>query len=78
MTRRDFLRLLEDLLEQPSDSLTGSEELEALNWDSLKGLEFLVLVDENFNGYQLPPEDLANVRLVDDLIAALGDRISGA
>jgi acyl carrier protein len=76
MTRTDFLRLLENLLEQPPGSLKGTEELEAVNWDSLKGLEFLVLVDETFNGYQLLPEDLMEVRIVDDLIAALGTRVS--
>jgi acyl carrier protein len=76
MTRADFLDLLEGLLEQPGGALSGSEELEALAWDSLKGLEFLVLVDENFGGYQVSPEQLAEVRCVNDLIALLGPRVS--
>ena len=76
MTRSDFLSLLDNLLEQAPGTLKGAEELEAMGWDSLKGLEFLVLVDEHFNGYQLPPEELVDVRLVDDLVAALGSRIA--
>src|SRR5579883_263051 len=67
MKRADFLGLLEGLLEQPGGALSGPEELEALGWDSLKGLEFLVLVDENFGGYQVSPEQLAEVRCIDDL-----------
>jgi acyl carrier protein len=76
MTRSEFLRRLEQLLEQPAGQLSGTEELEALGWDSLKGLEFLVLVDEAFDGYQLPPEDLVDIRVVNDLVAVLGSRVT--
>lgn len=74
MERRQFLSRLEELLEQPAGSLSGPEKLEALSWDSLKGLEFLVLVDETF-GYELPPADLVEATIVEDLIGLLGDRV---
>ena len=76
MKRNDFMRRLEELLEQPANSLSGSEELEALNWDSLKALEFLAMVDETFGGEELSPVELVEVRLVDDLIVTLGARIT--
>lgn len=70
------MRRLEELLEQPPNSLSGSEELEALNWDSLKALEFLALVDETFSGEELSPVELVEARVVDDLIATLGSRVT--
>jgi len=72
MKKSDFLRKLEELLEQPTNSLSGNEELEALNWDSLKALEFLAMVDETFGS----SVELGDVRVVDDLIATLGPRIT--
>lgn len=76
MKRAHFVRLLEELLEQPGGTLSGSEELESLGWDSLKGLEFLILIDKNFDGYQVQPEELADVRQVNDLIILLGPRVA--
>lgn len=76
MRKTEFLKCLEDLLEQPLGSLSGREELEGLNWDSLKALEFLALVDQLFEGYQLPPDDLVGVTLVEDLVVLLGGRIT--
>ena len=76
MTRSELMRRLEELLEQPANSLSGSEELEALDWDSLKALEFLAMVDELFGGEEMSPVELVEVRVVDDLIATLGSRIT--
>jgi len=76
MKRRDFLHRIEELLEQPANSLSGKEELETLNWDSLKALEFLAMVDETFGGEELAPGELMEIRLVNDLIAILGSRIT--
>jgi acyl carrier protein len=76
MTKKDFLLRLDELLEQPAGTLSGAEELEALGWDSLKALEFLALVDETFEGYELPPEELVEAKTINDLVALLGDRVA--
>ncbi len=70
------MRKLEELLEQPANSLSGSEELEALNWDSLRALEFLALVDETFGGEDLSPAEIIEARSIKDLIAMLGSRVT--
>jgi hypothetical protein len=62
MKKSDLLRRSEELLMQPANSLFGKEELKTLNWDSLKALEFLSMVDEVFGGDALSAVALAEVR----------------
>lgn len=76
MNRADFTRLIEELLEQPAGSLNGRAELEAVNWDSLKALEFIDLVDQKFDGYQVSPDALAQCASVDDLVDLMGSRVA--
>lgn len=75
MNRSEFIHLLEELLEQPADTLTGSDALDDHGWDSMTIVGFLAMVDEHF-GFTPPPAAIAKCRVVEDLIALLGDRVA--
>ncbi len=72
MDRKDFLLALDDMLELPAGTLTGAEELEALDtWDSLAVISFIALVDERM-GVVVEGEALARAGTVADLLALAG------
>jgi len=76
MRKPEFLKLLDNLMDLPAGSLRGEDSLEELEgWDSMAAMDFLALVDESF-GCTLSPQRLAECRIVDDLVSAVGDRIS--
>ncbi|MGH9559065.1 MAG: acyl carrier protein [Bryobacteraceae bacterium] len=67
MNREQFLRQFEELLEQPSGTLTGAEKLEEVEgWDSVALVSFLALADEHF-GRRLAPRDVGKCETVDEL-----------
>lgn len=77
MTKKDFLTHLEEVLEADAGSITGNESLNDLaGWDSLAAMVFIAMVDEKFN-INLSASKLADSKNVGDLIALLGDQISG-
>jgi acyl carrier protein len=77
MTKKDFLTHLEEVLEADAGSITGNEFLNDLpGWDSLAAMVFIAMVDEKFN-INLSAPKLADSKTVGDLIALLGDQISG-
>ncbi len=76
MQRTLFLRLMEDLFERKPNTLAGGEMLEELNWDSLKALEFLTLVDDKLGGYEVAPDQLMECRTVDHLLGLVGEKLS--
>jgi acyl carrier protein len=72
MDRKDFLLALDEMLELPAGTLTGSEELDTLDgWDSLGVISFIALVDEKLN-IVVEGEKLAQAKTVDDLLALAG------
>ena len=67
--QNDFLKQLEDLLECPIGSLTGSEILAELpEWDSVAVLGVIAL-SETMGGRALSPVDFQNVRTVNEVLA---------
>ncbi len=74
MHRSEFLPLLDELFELDSGTLKGSEDLDAICWDSVRAIEFIVLVNEKF-GLEVVPNSLMKAKTVDDLIALAGDKI---
>ena len=77
MTKQEFLRELEDVLEADVESINGDETLADLgSWDSLAVVSFIAMVDEKC-GVTLAASKLADAKSVGDLIALLGDKISG-
>ncbi len=76
MTRQDFLKELEEVLDVESGSIKGDEALSDLDgWDSLAVMAFIAMVDEMFD-VTLSASGLAESKNVSDLIALLGDKIS--
>ena len=77
MTKREFLALLEEIVEEAPGTLTGSEKLreQLAGWDSLAVLSFIALVDEKF-GTTVSPKAIAESETVNDLIELLHGKIT--
>ncbi|MDR3689475.1 MAG: acyl carrier protein [Fimbriimonas sp.] len=75
MTRAEFLDRVAELMEMGQGSLTGDETLEALGWDSLCALSFIVLADEEFQ-LRVTGSQMRSARSVQDLLEMVNDRIS--
>ena len=66
MTRHDFLSAMDNVLELPAGTLTGSENLEDLeNWNSLAMVEYIALADSN--GAKLSPRQIRDCETIDQL-----------
>jgi acyl carrier protein len=75
MTEVEFYKEVENILEAPSGSITGSELLADLaGWDSLAVLSFLALADEKFEAV-LSATQLADCRSVADLVKLFPGKI---
>jgi acyl carrier protein len=75
VTKSEFLKLVDELLEVPPGTLRGDERLDELNMGSLAVIGFIGLVDEHF-GISIPPRQIADCVTVNDLAALLGDKIT--
>lgn len=68
MTRTEFLKELDAILELPEGSLKGTETLESLeNWNSLAMVDFIALADNN-NGVKLSARQIGQSETVADLL----------
>lgn len=77
MTKQEFLTELEDVLEADAGSIKGDEALTDLEgWDSLAVMAFIAMVNEKFD-VTLSASKLADSKNVGDLVALLGDKITG-
>lgn len=74
MRRKDFLLLLDEVIEAQAGTLTGAEALQDIAWDSLSVLGFIALMDERF-GVAVSPKKLSKCKTVYDLIAMAGDQV---
>ncbi|PLY16318.1 MAG: hypothetical protein C0631_04085 [Sedimenticola sp.] len=76
MKKKDFLLLIEDVLEVDEGSLNGTEALEDLEmWDSLAVVTFIALVDEHLE-MSISPEKISAAKSVSDLLALTGDKLN--
>ena len=72
MTRTDFLRSLDEILELTPGTLTGTESLsDYALWDSTAMVSFMALVHEQ-NGTNLVPKALEACDGVPDLLKLAG------
>jgi len=77
MTKQEFFKELEEVLEVDAGSITGDELLKDLpEWDSLAVLSFIAMVNEKLD-VNLSADRLAKAKNVGDLILLLGNKISG-
>jgi acyl carrier protein len=75
MANAAFLRKLEEIMEIEAGSLNGDEELARLEaWDSLKVMEFLAFLDEEYS-LTVSPKAIAACKTVGDLAAVLPRRV---
>jgi acyl carrier protein len=73
---KDFLLLLDELLDLEPGTVKGGETIDALDgWNSLAVISFMALVDEHF-GVSLQPRQISGSKTVADLMGLLGDRIT--
>lgn len=72
MTKADFLRELDEMLELAPGTLSGDEALADVDgWDSLAVISFIALVDEKLN-LVVEGEKLARAKTVADLLDIAG------
>ena len=72
MTREQFYRKLEEILEGEPDSIKGNEELAAVKgWDSLGVLSFIAMADSVL-GRTVPVAHLERCKTVNDLARVAG------
>ena len=75
-TKREFLSLLEEILEVTPGTLKGNEQLLDLEgWDSLAVVSFIAMVDERF-GETLAPREISKADSIADIVGLLGDKIA--
>ena len=76
VTKVQFLKLLDELLELDLGTLKGDELLTNLpRWDSLALIGFIALLDENF-GVSVPATKINECKTVADLMALVKDRVT--
>jgi hypothetical protein len=69
MTKDEFLRSLDELMELPAGTLQGPERLDELeNWNSMAMIGFIALADSN-SGVKLSPRQIAASETVSDLLS---------
>ena len=68
MSREELLREIDNMLELPTGTLQGPEELAALeNWDSMAVVTFIALAD-SAGSPTLSAKQIGNCETVNDLI----------
>lgn len=68
MTRQDFLKALDEVLELPSGTLQGCEQLSELGcWDSMAMIGYIALADEH-TGAKLTPRQIVACKTISDLL----------
>ena len=77
MTRQEFLREFEKIVNLDPGTLGGDDLLEDLaHWDSLKMLDFVVDAEAKFN-VVLDGEAVSRATTVNDLVGLVADHLSG-
>ena len=77
MTKKQFLALVEDIVQESPGTLQGPEALDSLaGWDSLAVVSLIAMVDEQL-GMTFQPKAIAGCRTVDDLVGLSQGKVSG-
>lgn len=77
MLHSEFLSEMENILDMPGGSITGTEVLkDCAAWDSLAILAFSVFVSERLGGSNIPTPLITGARTVDDLYALLLNHVN--
>lgn len=77
MTKKDFYRLIDEIIEADPGTIKGGEQLADLPaWDSLAVVGFIASMDKNL-GASVSAAQLIEAKSVEDLLRLVVDRISG-
>jgi acyl carrier protein len=77
MTKEQFVRELEESLEIDAGTLARTRTLDdPAYWDSMSALTFMALADEKLH-VALSGDQVVKCKTVDELLALLGDKLSG-
>lgn len=75
MTRAEFIRILEDLIELNPGTLSGSTRLADIqNWDSLAVIGFIAAADEHLAA-SVPAQRIYQCETIDQLLDLLKDKL---
>jgi acyl carrier protein len=72
---KQLLDLLAELLEREPGTISPSEALADIGWDSMAVVGFIALADDRF-GVIVDARRLATCATVEDLAALLGDKVA--
>lgn len=72
MNKRDFIAVLEEMLELDAGSLKGDEALADLEWNSLAVVSFIAIADEHLSA-TVSPSKLAQAETLTDVLALVED-----
>jgi len=76
MTRREFLRALEEQLEMAPGSLNEHQALsETEGWDSMAAVLFIAVADERL-GVAITGNQIARAKTLHDLLLLVDDRLT--
>ncbi len=77
MTKAEVISEIEQIVQQPSGTISGTERLDSLDgWDSMAMVEFIAFADERL-GLTLSVECLTKCLTVHDLIKNLESVLTG-
>ena len=74
MTKKEFLCVIDDILEEPEGTVRGDERLEDLTWDSLAVVSYIATVNAFFD-VTLAANDVKNCESIGDLLTLVSAHI---
>ena len=75
MTRAEFIRILEEVIEADPGTLSGSTRLADIqNWDSLAVIGFIAAADEHLAA-SVPAQKIYQCETIDQILDLLNDKL---
>ena len=74
MTKGEFIRQVEEMLEADPGVATENTQLTSLGWDSMSTVGFIAMADSKL-GVSISPTKLSKAVTVADLIALVADKL---
>lgn len=75
MTRQEFYKIIDEIVEEDPGTVKGGERLDELEgWDSLSVVAFIGAMDKHLKA-QVQPALLAKAETVDDLLGLVSEKI---
>ena len=77
MSKQEFYRLIEGIIEAPAGTIRGDVPLAGFSaWDSMALVGLIAALDKHL-GITVPARDLVAAKTADEIAALAGDKISG-